>query len=156
MNIGEKLPDLAYKATSGQEGQFADLHGRWLIFYFYPRDATPGCTTEGQDFRDNYAQFSALNASIFGISRDTLKAHERFKAAQEFPFELISDPEEEICQAFDVMRTKSMYGKTVRGIERATYIFDPKGILQHEWRKVSVPGHVTAVLEELKKLQQQS
>lgn len=147
MNIGESVPNFGFTATSGLNAHLNDYKGQPVILYFYPKDATPGCTTEGQDFRDAYPKFQALNAQIFGISRDNLKSHENFKAKQNFPFELISDSEEKLCQLFAVMKMKSMYGKQVRGIERSTFIINPKGILVHEWRKVNVNGHVEEVLK---------
>jgi thioredoxin-dependent peroxiredoxin len=150
MNIGESVPDFAFSATNGLHGQLSDYQGKHVVLYFYPKDATPGCTTEGQDFRDAYAQFQALNTILFGISRDSLKSHENFKAKQNFPFELISDQDEQLCQLFDVIKMKSMYGKQVRGIERSTFIIDPQGALIKEWRKVSVKGHVSDVLNALK------
>lgn len=150
MNIGESVPDFAFSATNGLHGQLSDYQGKHVVLYFYPKDATPGCTTEGQDFRDAYAQFQALNTILFGISRDSLKSHENFKAKQNFPFELISDQDEQLCQLFDVIKMKSMYGKQVRGIERSTFILDPQGALIKEWRKVSVKGHVSDVLNALK------
>lgn len=150
MNIGEPVPNFTFTATNGVSGQLSDYQGQFVVLYFYPKDATPGCTTEGQDFRDAYSQFQALNTQIFGISRDSLKSHENFKAKQNFPFELITDQEEHLCQLFDVIKMKSMYGKQVRGIERSTFIIDPEGKLIKEWRKVSVKGHVEAVLDSLK------
>ena len=147
MNLGDTIPDFAFTATSGLNAHLNDYKGHYVVFYFYPKDATPGCTTEGQDFRDAYPQFQALNVHIFGISRDSIKSHENFKAKQNFPFELISDAEEQLCQLFDVIKMKSMYGKQVRGIERSTFIVDPHGKLAHEWRKVSVKGHVEDVLK---------
>ncbi|KTC80746.1 peroxiredoxin [Legionella cherrii] len=150
MNIGESIPDFAFSATSGINARLSDYKGQYVVLYFYPKDATPGCTTEGQDFRDAYPQFQKLNAQIFGISRDSLKSHENFKAKQNFPFELISDQDEQLCQLFDVIKMKSMYGKQVRGIERSTFIIDPQGKLSKEWRKVSVKGHVDEVLSSLK------
>ncbi|MFT4059327.1 MAG: peroxiredoxin [Legionella sp.] len=150
MDIGDLVPDFFFSATSGVQEHLHDYKGKYLVFYFYPKDATPGCTTEGQDFRDAYAQFQALNTEIFGISRDSLKSHEQFKAKQNFPFELICDAEEQLCQLFDVIKMKSMYGKQVRGIERSTFIIDPEGTLAKEWRKVSVKGHVEAVLNALR------
>ena len=150
MNVDESVPDFAFAATSGLNAHLSDYQGQTIVLYFYPKDATPGCTTEGQDFRDAYPQFQALNAQIFGISRDSLKSHENFKAKQNFPFELISDPDEQLCQLFDVIKMKSMYGKQVRGIERSTFIIDPQGKLIKEWRKVSVKGHVDEVLSALK------
>ncbi|MCL9682933.1 peroxiredoxin [Legionella maioricensis] len=152
MTIDEVVPNFAFNATSNLTAHLNDYKGKPVVLYFYPKDATPGCTTEGQNFRDAYPQFQALNAQIFGISRDSLKSHENFKAKQNFPFELISDPEEHLCQLFDVIKMKSMYGKQVRGIERSTFLIDAKGVLKHEWRKVSVKGHVEEVLVALKAL----
>lgn len=149
MNIGDAVPNFAFTATSGVQAHLADYQGQYVVLYFYPKDATPGCTTEGQDFRDAYAQFQALNVPILGISRDSLKSHENFKAKQNFPFELISDAEEQLCQLFAVIKMKSMYGKQVRGIERSTFIIDPLGKLAQQWRKVSVKGHVDEVLQAL-------
>jgi len=147
------MPNLPFTATSGVSGHIHDFKGQWVVIYFYPKDATPGCTTEGQDFRDNHHAFKALNTTIFGLSRDTLKSHETFKAKQQFPFELISDSDENWCQHFDVIKQKNMYGKQVRGIERSTFIINPEGKLVHEWRKVSVTHHVNDVLNTLKTLQ---
>lgn len=146
MNIGDQLNDFQFKATSGLEGRLSDYKGQWIVLYFYPRDATPGCTIEGQDFRDKFEMFKANNAIILGVSRDKLTSHERFKCKQAFPFDLIADEEETVCQLFDVMRTKSMYGKQVRGIERSTFLIDPDGRLKKMWRKVVIPGHVDEVL----------
>jgi len=150
MKIGEVVPDFAFNATGSLVGQLADYQGQNVVLYFYPKDATPGCTTEGQDFRDAYSQFKELNTRIFGVSRDSLKSHENFKAKQSFPFELISDSDEQLCQLFDVIKMKSMYGKQVRGIERSTFLIDLKGILKHEWRKLSVKEHVAQVLDVVK------
>lgn len=152
MNINEKIPNFEFKATSNLIAHLDDYKGQFVILYFYPKDATPGCTTEGQDFRDAYPQFQALNAQIFGVSRDSLQSHESFKAKQNFPFALISDEDEQLCQLFDVIKMKSMYGKQYLGIERSTFMIDPLGILKHEWRKVSVKGHVEEVLNTLKAL----
>ena len=123
-----------------------------MVLYFYPKDSTPGCTREGQDFRDNYAKFKRAGAEIVGVSRDSLKSHENFKAKQEFPFELMSDKDEELCQVFDVIKMKNMYGKQVRGIERSTFLIDKNGVLQHEWRKVKVDGHADEVLKAVKEI----
>ncbi len=150
IDIGKALPKIHFKATSGIQTSFDAYRGQWLILYFYPKDATPGCTTEGCDFRDLEKDFSLLNATILGVSRDNLISHEKFKSKQAFPFELISDEEEVLCQLFDVIRMKSMYGKDVRGIERSTFLIDPKGILRHAWRKVNVTGHVEEVMKELR------
>jgi peroxiredoxin Q/BCP len=152
MHIGTQLSNLPFEATSNLKGHLIDFQGQWLVLFFYPKDATSGCTLEGQDFRDKIQAFSNLNARVFGISRDNLKAHERFKEKEQFPFELISDPEEALCKHFDVMKLKSIYGKQVRGIERSTFLFDPEGVLRFEWRKVKVPGHVEEVLTTLKNL----
>ncbi len=125
------------------------LMGKKTIFYFYPKDNTPGCTQESQGFRDAYADFQALNTQIFGISRDSLRTHENFRKKHEFPFELISDPDETLCRLFDVMKLKKMYGRESIGIERSTFIVDEQGVLIKEWRKVKVKGHVQEVLETL-------
>lgn len=153
MKLGDKLTIQPFNATSGLQANLSDYKDKWLILYFYPKDSTPGCTTEGQDFRDNYAQLQALNAEVFGISRDNLKSHENFKCKQQFPFELISDKDEILCQLFDVIKMKSMYGKQVRGIERSTFIIDSHGVLKQEWRKVNVKGHVAEVIKTLQELQ---
>ena len=153
MEIGNQIPPVQFKATNGINTTLDSYRGQWLVIYFYPKDATPGCTIEGCDFRDQEKDFSLLNATIMGVSRDGLSSHEKFKANQNFPFELISDPEEILCQLFDVIKMKSMYGKQVRGIERSTFIIDPNGLLRQVWRKVNVKGHVEEVLSELRSLQ---
>jgi len=122
------------------------------VLYFYPKDATPGCTTEGQQFRDLYPQFQAANAEVFGISRDSLKSHENFKAKLNLPFHLLSDTEEQACQLFNVIKMKNMYGKQVRGIERSTFLIDGNGTLRREWRGVKVDGHAQAVLDAIRQL----
>lgn len=149
IEIGNKIPAIKFIATNGVNGTLSDLTGKWLVIYFYPKDTTPGCTTEGCDFRDHEKEFAKLNAKVMGVSRDSIASHEKFKAKQNFNFELISDPEEKLCSLFDVIKMKSMYGKQVRGIERSTFIVDPKGILRHAWRKVSVRDHVEEVLQKL-------
>jgi peroxiredoxin Q/BCP len=149
MDIGQSVPNVPFHATNNLNASFADYKGQFIVLYFYPKDSTPGCTTEGQDFREAYPQFQAAKVQIFGISRDSLKSHENFKAKQNFPFELISDAEEQLCQLFDVIKMKSMYGKQVRGIERSTFIINPESIVTHVWRKVSVKGHVAEVLNTL-------
>lgn len=152
-NLGQAVPDFEAPATSDKTFRLSDFKEKAnLVLYFYPKDSTPGCTTEGQDFRDAYTQFQAADTEIFGISRDSLKSHENFKAKQSFPFELLSDKEEALCNLFDVIKMKNMYGKQVRGIERSTFLIDKQGILRHEWRKVSVKGHVDAVLEAVRTL----
>lgn len=144
--LNQSVEAVEFNATSDVSGKLGDYKGSWVVLYFYPKDATPGCTTEGQDFRDKHSDFKSCNATIFGISRDSLTSHEKFKAKQSFPFELISDPDEVLCQQFDVIKMKNMYGKQVRGIERSTFIINPEGICVQEWRKVKVPGHVEEVL----------
>ena len=153
MKVGEKVPNFQFKATTGIQANLADYLGKWVILYFYPKDATPGCSIEARDFRDANAKFTEQNAVILGISRDSLKSHENFRCKQELPFELISDEDETICQLFDVIKIKSMYGKKLRGIERSTFLIDDQGYLQQEWRRVSVIGHVDEVEETLKSLQ---
>jgi peroxiredoxin Q/BCP len=154
VTIGKKIPSFKLPATSGKTISLADLKGKNLVLYFYPKDSTPGCTTEGQAFRDHYDEFQQHNTEIFGVSRDSLKSHENFKAKQSFPFELLSDSEETLCQLFDVIKEKNMYGKKVMGIERSTFLIDGKGILRAEWRKVKVAGHAEEVLNALKALEQ--
>ncbi len=133
--------------TSGQTFQLSGRPAQYTVLYFYPKDNTPGCTTESMAFRDLHAQFAQAGAEIYGISRDSLRSHENFKAKLELPFELISDPEEALCQLFGVMKLKQMYGKQVRGIERSTFVIDATGKIVKEWRGVKVPGHVDEVLE---------
>ena len=153
MKINELIDDFEINATSDLKTNLSHYKGQWLILYFYPKDSTPGCTTESQDFRDAITLFNDLNAKVFGISRDSLKSHENFKSKQSLPFELISDEDEALCLYFDVIKMKNMYGRQVRGIERSTFIIDDEGKLRHEWRKVKVKGHVQEVLETLKALQ---
>jgi len=150
--IGKKVPAFKVPATGDQIISLSDLKGSNVVLYFYPKDSTPGCTLEGQDFRDNMRKFRARNTKIFGISRDSLKSHEKFKTAQCFPFDLLSDEDEKLCTLFDVIKEKNMYGKKVMGIERSTFLIDGEGVLRHEWRKVKVEGHVAEVLEAVKLL----
>lgn len=140
------VADFQAQATSGQTVKLADLKGQQVVLYFYPKDSTPGCTTEGQGFRDHYPAFQAANTLVFGVSRDGLKSHENFKCKQAFPFELISDKDEALCQLFDVIKLKKLYGKEYLGIDRSTFLIDAKGVLRREWRGVKVPGHVDEVL----------
>jgi len=123
-----------------------------VVLYFYPRDNTPGCTKEGQAFRDHYSEFQALDTVVLGVSRDSLKTHENFKAKHRFPFELLSDSEETVCKLYDVLKEKNMYGRKVIGIERSTFLIDREGILRQAWRKVKVAGHVEEVLDAVRKL----
>lgn len=155
LNLGSTIPDFSAPATGDKTINFSDYRGNYVVIYFYPKDSTPGCTQEGQDFRDNIAQFTALNTVVIGISRDSVKSHDNFKCKQEFTFDLLSDPDETLCQLFDVIKMKNMYGKQVRGIERSTFLINPEGVLIKEWRKISVKGHVTQVLQALNELIQQ-
>lgn len=152
LQIGQPVPDFTAPATSGKSVTLSALRGKKVVLYFYPKDSTPGCTTEGGDFRDLYPQFQAANTEIFGISRDGLKSHENFKAKQGYPFELISDIDEQLCQLFDVIKLKKNYGKEYLGIDRSTFLIDSEGKLAAEWRSVKVPGHVQAVLDTVQKL----
>jgi len=150
--IGKAAPKFTAKATGEQTIKLNELKGQNVVLYFYPKDSTPGCTTEGQDFRDSIKKFEKLNTVIFGISRDSIKSHEKFKTKQCFPFDLLSDPDEALCNQFDVIKEKSLYGKKYIGIERSTFLIDEKGVLRQEWRKVKVKGHVDEVLEAVKVL----
>ena len=149
---GDKAPDFKVINELGEEMTLADFSGKKLVLYFYPKDSTPGCTTEGQDFRDLKSQFTRANTVIFGLSRESIKSHEKFKKNEKFNFELISDPDEKICKQYDVIKEKSMYGKKYMGIERSTFLIDSKGKLVNEWRKVKVTGHAKEVLEAAKLL----
>jgi len=148
--LNQTVTAFTLPATSGKTFNLAEFKGKTLVIYFYPKDSTPGCTTQGIAFRDAYAEFQALGAEIFGVSRDSIKSHENFKAKYSFPFELLSDSEELACSLFGVMKMKNMYGKQVRGIERSTFIIDKEGKLIHEWRGVKVDGHAHEVLAFLK------
>ncbi len=150
--LDTKVPDFSIAATSGTTFQLAAQAGKVVVIYFYPKDSTPGCTTQGQNFRDLYAEFTAAGAVVLGISRDSLKSHENFKAKQAFPFELGSDADEAVCNLFGVIKQKMMYGKQCRGIERSTFVIDRAGVLCREWRGVKVPGHVQEVLDYVKTL----
>jgi peroxiredoxin Q/BCP len=148
----QAVADFQLTATSGKTFQLSDYLGKNLVIYFYPKDSTPGCTTQGIQFRDAYADFQANDTEIFGVSRDSLKSHENFKAKFTFPFELLADTEELACTLFGVIKMKNMYGKQVRGIERSTFIIDKNGSLVKEWRGVKVEGHATEVLNFIKTL----
>jgi peroxiredoxin Q/BCP len=150
--VDQPVPDFEAAATSGQAVSLSALKGRQVVIYFYPKDNTPGCTTQGQDFRDHIAQFEAANTVVFGVSRDSLKTHENFKAKQSFTFELISDKDEALCQLFDVIKLKKLYGKEYLGVDRSTFLIDKDGILRHEWRGVKVPGHIADVLAKAQAL----
>ncbi|MEH6628118.1 MAG: peroxiredoxin [Motiliproteus sp.] len=150
--LDQAVPDFTAQATSDTTVQLSALKGRQVVIYFYPKDSTPGCTTEGQNFRDLYPAFGDTNTIVFGISRDKIRAHENFKAKQAFPFELISDPEEKICNLFDVIKLKKLYGKEYMGIERSTFLIDKEGVLRKEWRKIKLKGHVEEVLQAAQEL----
>jgi peroxiredoxin Q/BCP len=150
--VGKKVPDFSLPATGDKTVRLKDLRGKNVVVYFYPKDSTPGCTTEGRDFSDNHRKFARANTVILGISRDSLKSHENFKAKQEFPFDLLSDTDEKVCKLFDVIKEKNMYGRKVIGIERSTFLIDKEGRLNREWRKVRVKGHVDEVLDAAKAL----
>ena len=149
---GKKCPAFKGDSTSGLTLSNKDFDGKNLVIYFYPKDSTPGCTTEGQDFRDNYKNFKKLNTEILGVSRDSVKSHKNFKLKQSFPFELLSDPDEKMCKSFDVMKMKSMYGREYMGVDRSTFLINKEGKVVKEWRSVKVKGHVDEVLEETKNL----
>jgi peroxiredoxin Q/BCP len=145
--LDKPAPEIELPATGGNTVKLSDLLGSTVVLYFYPKDNTPGCTTEGQHFRDLHSQFTKAGCVVLGVSRDSLKSHENFRAKMGFPFDLLSDADEEACKAFGVIKMKNMYGKKVRGIERSTFVIDGKGIIRREWRGVKVPGHVQEVLE---------
>jgi peroxiredoxin Q/BCP len=146
LSIGDPIPDLALPATGGKTLRLPDLAGHALVLYFYPKASTPGCTLEGQGFRDAAEGFAAAKTLILGASRDGIKAQENFKAKQGFPFDLLSDTDEVLCRAFDVIKLKKLYGRESLGIERSTFLFDAAGRLRREWRGVKVKGHVDEVL----------
>jgi peroxiredoxin Q/BCP len=150
--VGLKVPDFESASTGNAPFKLSARLGSPLVLYFYPKDNTPGCTTEGQQFRDLHAEFARLGCAIFGVSRDSLKSHEGFKSKMGFPFELLSDSDEKVCALFGVMKMKNMYGRQVRGVERSTFVVDSSGVLCKEWRGVKVPGHAQEVLEFVRSL----
>jgi peroxiredoxin Q/BCP len=152
VSIGKKVPEFSLPATGGQDIALSQCAGRKLVIYFYPKDNTPGCTQEGQDFRDLYDSFRKAGAEILGISRDSLRSHESFKEKYGFPFPLLSDAKEQACGLFEVIQEKTMYGRKVMGVQRSTFLIDAKGVLRREWRGVTVKGHATEVLEAVKAL----
>jgi peroxiredoxin Q/BCP len=152
VTLNKVVPDFTLPATGDQTVRLKDLRGQNVVLYFYPKDSTPGCTTEGQDFRDQYKSFTKANTVVFGISRDSIRSHENFKSKQNFPFDLLSDSEEEACKLFDVIKPKNMYGREVIGVERSTFLIDAAGKLRREWRKVKVAGHVDEVLAAAQEL----
>ena len=150
--LDKPAPALELPATGGKTFKLSDLLGQTVVLYFYPKDNTPGCTTEGQQFRDLHAQFAKAGCTVCGISRDSLKSHDNFKARMGFPFDLLSDADEIACKQFGVIKMKNLYGKKVRGIERSTFVIDRNGVVRRAWRGVKVPGHVQEVLEFVKTL----
>lgn len=156
LTIGKAVPDFTAPATGDQTITLSELRGKNIVIYFYPKDSTPGCTLEGQDFRDNISKFKRQKCLIFGVSRDSIKSHENFKAKQAFTFDLLSDKDETLCELFSVMKMKNMYGKKVRGVERSTFLIDAEGVLRQEWRGVKVKGHVEEVLQSVKAMNKQS
>ena len=148
--VNKAVSDFSLPATGGKTFRLSESSAKLLVIYFYPKDNTPGCTTEGQHFRDLFPEFRKAGCDIVGVSRDSLKSHENFKAKMAFPFELLSDEDEKVCNLFGVIRMKNMYGKQVRGIERSTFVLDAKGVVRREWRGVKVPGHVQEVLDFVK------
>ena len=150
--IGAPAPDFDSASTAGGQQTLGDLDGRKLVLYFYPKDNTSGCTLEGQNFRDLHDDFSAANAVILGVSRESIRSHNNFRGKHDFPFDLLSDPEETLCNAYGVIKEKSMYGRKYMGIERSTFLIDEEGVLRREWRKVKVKGHADEVLEAVRSL----
>ena len=150
--VGKSVPDFELPSTGGTAIRVKDLLGKVVVLFFYPKDSTPGCTIEGQQFRDSFAEFQKLNAEIYGISRDSLASHQKFKNQFNFPFELLSDPEETACALFDVMKNKKMYGKDVRGIERSTFVINKAGMIAGEWRNVKADGHAAEILNFIKRM----
>ena len=152
ISVGKKVPDFSLPSTGDKTFTLSDQAGKKVVLYFYPKDNTPGCTSEGQDFRDLYPEFVGSGADVFGLSRDSIKKHENFKAKFHFEFDLLSDEDEKVCGLFEVLKDKIMYGRKVKGIERSTFLIDEHGVLQQEWRKVRVKGHVEEVLEAVREL----
>ena len=152
VKLGGPVPDFTLPSTAGVDFRLSAQRGSAVVLYFYPRDATSGCTVEAQEFRDHHSRFRKAGAVVYGISRDSLASHERFRAAQKLPFHLLSDPEEQACTLFDVIREKSMYGRKFMGIERSSFLIDSNGVLRQEWRKVRVAGHAENVLEAVRTL----
>ncbi len=152
--IGEVVPEFSAAASAGQTVTLSALRGRPVVLYFYPRDNTPGCTREGEQFRDLHERFAALGAQVFGVSRDSLRSHDRFRAQHGFPFQLIADTDETLCRLFDVIKLKKQYGKEALGVERSTFLIDAEGVLRREWRKVKVDGHAARVLDAVVSLTQ--
>jgi peroxiredoxin Q/BCP len=155
LDTGTKIPDLPLQLSSGADGRLSDHAGRWLVLYFYPKDSTPGCTTEGLDFNALLPKFKRRGATVLGVSRDSIRSHQNFCEKQGFRFDLASDVDEALCKLFGVIKEKNMYGRKVLGIERSTFLVDPEGVIRQSWRAVKVPGHAQAVLDALKAAQTQ-
>jgi len=154
IGVGSKVPGFTLALSGGDSAKLTDYAGQWLVLYFYPKDSTPGCTTEGLDFNALLPKFKRLQASVLGVSRDSVKSHDNFCAKQGFKFPLVSDADEQLCQAFGVIKEKNMYGRKVMGVERSTFLIAPDCRVAREWRGVKVPGHAEAVLEALKQERQ--
>jgi peroxiredoxin Q/BCP len=152
VEIGKKVANFSVPATGDKTVSLSDFKGSNLVLYFYPKDSTPGCTLEGQDFRDRHKAFRKANTAVLGVSRDSVRSHENFRAKQSFPFDLLADTEETLCRQFDVIHEKNMYGRKVMGVVRSTFLIDGKGVLRREWRKVKVKGHAEEVLEAAREL----
>jgi thioredoxin-dependent peroxiredoxin len=152
LTVGKKVPDFTAASTGGADFRLSEARGKSVVLYFYPKDATSGCTVESQEFRDLHAKFKRAGALVLGVSRDTLKSHDKFREKETLPFPLLSDTDEALCKLFDVIREKTLYGRKYMGIERSTFLIDDKGVLRQEWRKVKVAGHAQEVLETLRSL----
>jgi thioredoxin-dependent peroxiredoxin len=152
VGVRKKVPEFTVPVTSGEAWSLSDAKGEKLVIYFYPKDMTTGCTKESQDFRDHYAAFKKAKVRVLGISRDSIKSHDKFREKEQLPFELLSDADEKVCKLFDVIKEKTLYGRKYMGVDRSTFLIDAGGILRREWRGVKVPGHVEEVLEAAKSL----
>ena len=152
--LDQPAPDFELPATGGKRFRLSRARGKHLVLYFYPKDNTPGCTSEGQQFRDLYGEFQKIGCAVYGVSRDSIKSHENFKAKMGFSFELLSDADETACKLYDIIKMKNLYGRKVRGIERSTFAIDAGGVVRREWRGVKVPGHAREVLEFVRTLKQ--
>ena len=150
LDTGDRIPDLRLALSSGGTKALSNYTGQWLVLYFYPKDSTPGCTTEGLDFNALLPAFTGLGATVLGVSRDSVKSHQNFRGKQGFAFDLVSDTDEALCDAFGVIKEKNMYGRKVMGIERSTFLVDPAGVIARSWRPVKVAGHAQSVLDALK------
>ena len=155
LDTGDRVPDLPLSLTSGKPASLGDFAGHWLVLYFYPKDSTPACTTEGLDFNALLPSLKRAGARVLGVSKDSLKSHTNFRAKQSFDFDLASDADETICNAFGVIQPKKLYGREYVGIVRSTYLIDPEGVIRQSWQPVKVPGHAQAVLDALKALKRQ-